>query len=61
MELEDSMRAMTIFRRAENLLSARGLPAQEKQEKLAYIKAERARVLETSQVSVPLLMSTGRS
>jgi hypothetical protein len=60
-EREDSIRAMKFFQRAESLLNARGLPVQEKQEKLAYIKAERARVVQTSQISAPLLMITGKS
>lgn len=61
MEHEDSMRAMTFFRRAESLLNVRGVPAQEKHEKLAYIRTERARVLESSQVGGSLLMIAGQS
>lgn len=61
MEHEVSMRAMTFFRRAESLLSVRGVPAQEKHEKLAYIRTERARVLESSQVGGSLLMIAGQS
>ncbi|MDO9477855.1 MAG: hypothetical protein Q7L07_14185 [Pseudohongiella sp.] len=56
MEQEDTIRAMSLFRRAESLLSVRGIPAPEKQEKLAYIKAERQRVFDESQVSAGLLL-----
>lgn len=60
MEREDTARAMSFFRRAESLLNVRGVPAQEKQEKLDYIDSERSRVLEASQGSGRLLMLAGK-
>jgi len=61
MEREDTARAMSFFRRAESLLNTRGVPVQEKQEKLAYIDGERTRVLESSQGNRrPLLLAGSR-
>src|SRR5690606_18935750 len=50
LEQEDTIRAMSCYRRAESLLHMRGMPADEKQEKLAYIDAERQRVFQQSQM-----------
>lgn len=54
---EDGIKAMACFRRAESLLGMRGLPADEKQEKLEYIKQERERLF--SDRTRGLLMLTG--
>ncbi|HBX37146.1 MAG TPA: hypothetical protein DEG76_07640 [Pseudohongiella sp.] len=43
-EHEDGIRAMSCYRRAESLLGMRGLPQDEKRDKLAYIKAEREKL-----------------
>ncbi|MDO8907738.1 MAG: hypothetical protein Q7W55_04465 [Pseudohongiella sp.] len=56
MEQEDAIRAMSCYRRAESLLHMRGIPPAEKQEKLAYIAAERARVFERTNTNAGLLM-----
>lgn len=56
LEQEDTIRAMSCYRRAESLLHMRGLPPAEKQEKLAYISAERRRVFERTNASAGLLM-----
>lgn len=56
LEHEDTIRAMSCYRRAESLLHMRGMPPAEKQEKLAYIAAERHRVFERSATSSDLLM-----
>lgn len=58
-EREEPNRAMSFFERAEILLNVRGLPEQEKQEKLAYIDGERTRVLEFSQSGDRLLTLAG--
>ena len=54
---EDGVRAMSCFRRAESLLGMRGLPVAEKQEKQAYIKAERDRLFAQSGRGLLLLAS----
>lgn len=56
LEQEDAIRAMSCYRRAESLLNMRGMPPAEKQEKLAYISAERLRVFERTNTSAGLLM-----
>ena len=59
MEEEDTIRAMSCYRRAESLLNMRGMPADEKQEKLAYISAERQRVFARSPTAQGLLTLAG--
>jgi len=59
-EREDTLRAMSFLRRAESLLDVRGLPVQEKQEKLAYIDGERTRALESSRAGGRLLTLAGK-
>lgn len=54
---EDGIKAMACFRRAESLLGMRGIPVDEKQEKLEYIKQERERLF--SDRTRGLLMLTG--
>lgn len=61
LELEDTVRAMSCYRRAESLLHMRGMPADEKQEKLAYIDAERQRVFEHSATGRNLLAMAAKS
>lgn len=61
MEQEDSMRAMSFLSRAEILLAGNAVPAHEKLDKLAYIKTERAKVMDSSQVSERLLMMASQS
>lgn len=61
MEQEDTIRAMSCYRRAESLLHMRGMPADEKQEKLAYISAERQRVFERSPTAQGLLALAGEA
>lgn len=56
LEQEDAINAMSCYRRAESLLHMRGMPPAEKQEKLAYITAERQRVFESSAAGAGLLM-----
>lgn len=56
LEMEDAIRAMSCYRRAESLLNMRGMPPAEKQEKMAYITAERQRVFERTNTSAGLLM-----
>jgi hypothetical protein len=56
LEHEDVIRAMSCYRRAESLLHMRGIPPAEKEEKLAYIAAERARVFERNNARAGLLM-----
>lgn len=56
LEQEDAIRAMSCYRRAESLLHMRGMPPAEKQEKLAYIAAERLRVFERTNTGAGLLM-----
>jgi hypothetical protein len=56
LEQEDAMTAMSCYRRAESLLHMRGMPPAEKQEKLAYITAERQRVFESNTTGSGLLM-----
>lgn len=53
----DGVRAMACFRRAESLLSMRGLTAAERQEKQAYILAERERLF--ADRGAGLLLLTG--
>jgi hypothetical protein len=54
---EDGIKAMACFRRAESLLGMRGLPTDEKKEKLEYIKQERERLF--SDRSRGLMLLTG--
>lgn len=61
LEQEDTIRAMSCYRRAESLLHMRGMPADEKQEKLAYINAERRRVFERSPTAQGLLALAGEA
>lgn len=56
LEREDAIRAMSCYRRAESLLHMRGMSPEEKQEKLAYIQAERERVFEHTNINTGLLM-----
>lgn len=56
LEMEDAIRAMSCYRRAESLLNMRGMPPAEKQEKMAYIAAERKRVFEHTNTNAGLLM-----
>src|SRR5690606_25002840 len=57
---EDTVRAMSSYRRAESLLHMRGMPAEEKQEKLAYIDAERQRLFDSSSTWRGLLALAGK-
>jgi hypothetical protein len=56
-DLEDGVRAMACFRRAESLLGMRGLSAVERQEKLNYIHDERERLFETKERGLLMLAS----
>jgi hypothetical protein len=56
---EDGIRAMACFRRAESLLGMRGLSTVERQEKQAYISAERERLF-SSQNRGLLMLAVGQ-
>lgn len=58
LEQEDTIRAMSCYRRAESLLHMRGIPPAEKQEKLMYIAAERRKVFDRNSGGAGLLALT---
>lgn len=57
---EDGIKAMSCYRRAESFLGMKGLPREEKQEKLAYIGSEREKLFTTTGTSRGLLMMAAR-
>ena len=49
-EQEDSLRALSCFQRADRLLTMKGLPAEEKEQKKRYLHQERERLLNKEMV-----------